>query len=387
MSREGVNIGQKLHQALSMSLKAVKLHGAALLLATFAALAHPPAAAALHRLQVGMDAPNFSLKTLGGELKEFSDLKGEKLTALVFWATWSKKSEPLLATMKKLHEQYGDKGLSVIAVNADDQNLSEQHVAAAKELVGKIGLSFPVLLDHGLVAFNDYGVIALPTTVIMDSSRTVKYELSGYPLEGASDMADFLAEALEGKKRVAAAATPGHKPMNTAVRAFNMGNNSLKSRRMADSAELWFKKAIEHDPKFVLPQIALGKFYSQRGKVAQARLQFESALSHESGNVIALCELGLVAANEGKTEEARALLDKALKQSDSYAECYTYSGIVYGKLGQIDKALHLFAEAATINPKDYKSFNFKAKMLEENKKPQDAVDAYRQAVERILGVN
>lgn len=367
-----------------MSLKAIGLPCLALLLLMSAMLACAPDAAALQRLQVGMDAPNFWLRGVSGRYQGFADLKGEKLTAVVFWSTWSRKSEPLLATMKRLQEQYRDQGLTVVAINADDLNLSEQHLAAVKAVTEKLGISFAVLLDQGLVAFNDYGVIALPTTVILDSSRTVKYELSGYPLEGASEIADFLAEALEGKKRPTAGIKAGHTPKNTAVRAFNMGNNSLKSKRMADSAEIWFKKAIENDPEFVLAQVALGKFYSQRGKIPLARVQFEGALSHESGNIIALCELGYVAMNEGKIDEARILLDKAIKASDSYAECYAYAGIVYGRLGEIDKALHLFDEAAKINPSDYKIFNFKGKLLEENKRPRDAVDAYRQAVERIL---
>ena len=237
-----------------MSSKAIRSHCTALFLALSAMLTNTPAAAALQRLQVGMDAPNFSLKDVGGERKQFADLKGEKLTALVFWSTWSRKSAPLLVTMKKLQEQYRAKGLTVLAVNADDQNMNETHLAAVRETAAKLGLVFPMLLDQGLVSFNDYGVIALPTTVIVDSSRNVKYELSGFPLEGAAAIADFLAESLDGKKRPAALVRIGHQPKNTAVRAFNMANNSLKSKRLADSAELWFQKAIENDPEFVLPE-------------------------------------------------------------------------------------------------------------------------------------
>ena len=41
-----------------------------------------------------------------------------------------------------------------------------------------------MLLDKGLSVFYDYGVIALPSIVIMAPDRTIRYDLSGYPIVG-----------------------------------------------------------------------------------------------------------------------------------------------------------------------------------------------------------
>ena len=112
-----------------------------------------PAAATLQGLQPGMEAPDFSLKTVTGEVKSFADLKGEKLTLLVFWSTWSPKSEKILARMQKLHEQYGGQGLSIIGVNADEQQISNQTIAAIQSLSATLRLGFPMLCDQGLTAF------------------------------------------------------------------------------------------------------------------------------------------------------------------------------------------------------------------------------------------
>ena len=366
-----------------MTKLSFKTYPLCLCLLILAVLANTPAAAALQRLQVGMQAPDFTLKEYGGETRKFSALKGEKLTAIVFWSTWSAKSSVVLARMQKLHDRYRDHGFAVIAVNADEQRISEQTIAGVKDLVEKLKLGYPVMLDHGLATFSEFGVIALPSTIIVDSGRIIRFELSGYPLEGAEEMADYIAAAIEGKK-VAVMEKKSRQPASSAVRAFNMALTSMKSKRTAETAEIWLKKAIDADPDFTLPRISLAKLYTQRSAGALARRELEQALTREPANVMALCELGQVALNEGKLDEARQLLDKALASADSYPECYTYSALAHGRAGEMEKALQLFEEAARLTPRDPASLIAKGKLLEEKARIQEAATAYRQALEKIL---
>ena len=109
-----------------------------------------PAVATLQGLQAGMEGPEFSLKTVGGEARSFADLKGEKLTVLVFWSTWSKKSEKVLARMEKLHEKYQGQGLAIVGVNADEPRISDKTVADMKAVQEKLKIGFPLLVDQGL---------------------------------------------------------------------------------------------------------------------------------------------------------------------------------------------------------------------------------------------
>ena len=314
---------------------------------------------------------------------KFSQLKGEKLTAVVFWSTWSAKSGAVLARMQQLYDRYRDRGFAVIAVNADEQHITDQTINGLKETVDRLKLSYPVLLDPGLAAFNDFGVIALPSTVVVDAGRVVRYELSGYPLEGAENMAEFIAETIEGRKRGSAGTTSQH-PSPAAVRAFNMAQTLLKSRQTADNAEIWLKKAIDADPDFLLPRISLARIYSQRRADAPARAELEQVLQREPANIMALCDLGLVALNEGKTGEAVILLEKALKTSDAVSECFTYAALAHGRTGDMGRAMKLFEEAARINPRDPAVLEYKGKLLEEKGRVPEAATAYRQALEKIL---
>ena len=346
-----------------------------------------PAAATLQELQVGMEVPEFSLRTISGETRKLSDLRGERLTILFFWSTWSKNSAKGLLRMEKLYQQYGNKGLTVIGINADGQNTSGETIEAIREMTGTLKITFPILIDQGLTAFRDIGVIALPTTIILDRERNISYELSGYPLVGVEELADFVAAAMDGKKPAIIAGNKGYQPDKNALRLYNMGRNTLKTRRMADTAEGWFKKAIAADPRFVPPHLSLGKLYLQRGEILAAKAQFEQSLAREPDNVVALCEMGMIVANEGKIEQGMALLERTLKADDAYTPCYYYRGYLLGRTGKQAEALKMFDAAMAINPNDYAIHLYMARMYEETGKTQQAADEYRKALEAALGPN
>lgn len=377
MSSEGRTAG-----AMVIRMKRIVLF--TLLLSVYAVLSFAPAAATLQALQTGMEAPDFSLPTLANETKTFASVKGDKLTLLVFWSTWSSKSETILKRMQQLHEKYKGQGLSIIAINVDDQQVSARTLESIRTLSQKLGIGFPMAVDHGLIVFHEYGVIALPTTVILDKDRVIKHELSGYPLVGSETMIDFVSSTIEGKKSQAVDARPRTELNKNALRFYNMGKTTLRSKRMADTAETWFKKAIEADATFVLPHLSLGTLYLQRGDTALAQTEYRAALAREPENPIALCELGMILIKEGKGREAEALFEAARKAEESYAPCYYYAGYALGKEGRMEEALKLFDEAKKINPFDYKNFVYQGKMFEAQKDPNRAIDAYKKALEIIL---
>jgi peroxiredoxin/Tfp pilus assembly protein PilF len=349
-------------------------------------LSFAPAAATLQTLQTGMEAPDFSLNSLTGSTKTFSEIKGQKLTILVFWSTWSQKSGPALTRLQQLYDKYRDQGLSVIGVNVDDPTMSTETMTEIRKMLDKMKISFPIFIDNGLVAFHDYGVIAIPTTVILDGNRVIKEELSGFPLVGSELMVDTVINTMEGRKEMAATTAKKYKPDKTAVRFYNMGKAAQRSRRTAETSEMWFKKAIETDAGFVLPHLGLGKIYLQVDP-AKAKAEYKEALAKDPDNPIALCELGLILVNEGKTNEGESLFDTALKEEESYVPCYYYSGYSRGISGNLDEAVKLFAEAEKMNPFDYNNFIYQGRTFEGLKDQQRAVEAYKKALKLILHVD
>lgn len=345
-----------------------------------------PAAATLQSLQVGMEAPSFALPRGSGETVELSELMGERLTVVLFWSTWSKKSRQALVEAKQLWERYHAQGLAVVAINADGQTISDALVAEIEALTTALHIEFPVLIDRGLATFHDYGVIAFPTTVIIDPDRLIRYELSGYPLVAAEKMKDFVLAELTGVQAGAEPAAAVYRADKKARRFFQMGSKTLQSGRMAATAENWFKKAIEADPQFVAPHLALGRYYQQQRQPAKALDQFEQVLAKEPANAVALCEGGMLLVDSGKREAGQAWLEKAVAAGATYAPCFYHLAGIFGAEGDPERAGELLARAKELNPLDVALYAAEGAMYENRQQLEPAARAYRKALEITLSL-
>ncbi|OQX16313.1 MAG: hypothetical protein BWK76_11765 [Desulfobulbaceae bacterium A2] len=352
---------------------------------TFVLLQTSISVPALQTLGVGTEAPDFLLQNFSGTKQDFSALKGSKLTIVLFWATWSRQSEKALKEMEKLHQKYSNQGLTVVGINVERQTIDALALKEIHGTIERLKISFPNLVDHGLVTFHDYGVIAVPTMVVLDHDRKIVFEMDGFPLAGTVDLLDFVTTTIEGKpaSRELAQKT-GYQPDKNAVRAFNMGVKALGSQRTAQSAEMSFKKAIVADPNFILPYLSLGTYYKDRGELAQAKEQFQHVLARKPDNAAALCKMGLILTEEGSGTTAKAMFEKALQADEAYMPCYYYLGYLTGKEGDITKASELFSKAEEMNPLDYQINIYRGKMFEEHNKLEEAATCYKNALKHIL---
>ena len=339
----------------------------------------------LKTLGVGSEAPDFMLQDLGNGKRSFKSLGGDKLTLLIFWATWSNHSEKALQQMEELHRKYKDRGLSVVGINVEKQIMDSKTVADIAGVADRLQLSFPVLIDHGLTVFHAYGVIAVPTTVIIDNNKKIRFEMAGWPTATLREMTRFVTAAIEGKKAVTAeVAKGGHSPMNDADRFLNMGIKAMSSKRTEKGAEKWFKKAISADPDYILPYLRLGSYYRKMGKEKDAKEQFEKAVALQPESSAALGNLALLLIEEGNNSAAKELVEKAIKADEAYTPGYYYLGYLTGKEGDMQRAIELFNQAEEINPLDYRIKVYRGKLFEEQNNSEKAVTNYKNALKLLL---
>lgn len=141
-----------------------------LLLAAFMALSTPfPAAAA----EVGKLAPDFTLKSLGGKNLKLSEMAGS-VVLINFWASWCGPCREEMPLLNSLHNKYEPLGFTVLGVNV------EQDVTGAKAFLENFPVDFPVLLDSGNRVSEQYKVIAMPTTVVVDRDGNMRFLHQGY---------------------------------------------------------------------------------------------------------------------------------------------------------------------------------------------------------------
>jgi Tfp pilus assembly protein PilF/peroxiredoxin len=341
--------------------------------------AHSADAQAL--LQAGAQAPEFSLKDLEGNKVSLSDFSGKKAVVLVFWSTWSANSPRALQRFEDFFKKYKDKGIQVAGINAESQTLSGEDLEKIKKTVKDLGISFPMLLDKNLTTFRAYGVIALPSTMVITEGKMM-YELPGFPLVGTEELFDYLL-VLSGEQP-RKKTEQQYKPRHDAVADTGLGRGFVK-KKMNAMAYPYFKKSIEKDPRYMLPYVELAKLYQLDGDNAGAEEVLRKALSVEPGNVVVASELGHFLTKTGKVKEGLEILSRAAT-INSYTPAHYYYAYALGKNGRIKEALAAFDASLSLNPFEATAYQLRAEIYEDNKMLKEASSDYRKALELLLKI-
>lgn len=106
-------------------------------------------------------APEFSLASPEGKTIGLAQLRG-KVVFLNFWATWCPPCRLEMPSMERLHQEFKDHGLAILAIDVGE---SRKQVA---RFMREFRLSFPALLDVNSEVSARYRVQGLPTTVLID---------------------------------------------------------------------------------------------------------------------------------------------------------------------------------------------------------------------------
>ena len=121
----------------------------------------------------GQAAPDFALKSSGGENLRLSEYRGD-VVMVNFWATWCGPCRQEMPLLDELYSRYERVGFSLLGVNIDDDSRK------AMNMVSELGVSFPVLFDARKEVSKLYEVNAMPVTVLIDREGTIRYVHHGY---------------------------------------------------------------------------------------------------------------------------------------------------------------------------------------------------------------
>jgi thiol-disulfide isomerase/thioredoxin len=116
--------------------------------------------------EVGEAAPPFSLATADGKTIALTDLRG-RVIYVDFWASWCAPCRRSFPWMNQLQQRYGDRGLTIIAVNVDRRR------ADAEQFLQINTARFAVVYDDRGATPQAYAVKGMPSSYLIDARGTV----------------------------------------------------------------------------------------------------------------------------------------------------------------------------------------------------------------------
>lgn len=361
----------------------------------------------LEKLQVGMKVPNFTLPDLAGNQVSLADFRDRDLVVVTFFATWSVNAAQVLERLELLYRRYQGKQLTVLGLNVESQHISPADEEAIRRVVRNLGLSFPILFDQGLKTFRNYGVVAVPSTLVIDRTGMIIGELAGYPIALREDLFDLIEAKLSKVDRNGKAEQKRYTPQLKAVRYYNLAR-VLIDRGSIDMAVVTLKNAIRSDHGFPLPLILLGQLNVRQAMIdesvefqgrtfqtvlfsveerkqflAEASELFQQALALDPENSTALTELAKLAMQQGQGSKAEKLLRQVLQDNPSFTPAHCAMGELLLRKGRIKRARQAFETVTELNPLDYRCYLVSAQAYEAKEMLNQAVTLYKKGLELL----
>jgi peroxiredoxin/Flp pilus assembly protein TadD len=296
---------------------------ACLLAAAFCLLV-PPDAAALKDLGAGQKAPPFRLSDISGSTFTLEDFAGNP-AAIVFWSTWSPRSEEVLEDFREYHRLYAEDGLRIVAVNIDGENLDYPRRTRVKSVIEEMDLPFPVLLDERLEAFVAYS--------LREELKDNLLKVLGLYVEPArpEPLADLPPER------------------SAALRQHNLGRR-LMSLGQTKEALRAFDRASAADPAFFEPAVMAARLSLTEDDPSRAEKLLRNAGPEAVNRNDLRFLLGSLLLHKGKKEAATEIFAGLKKKSPREGWGAWGLGMVSLSEGNVGEALEWMREASAIQP-------------------------------------
>jgi len=119
---------------------------------------------------------DFRLRDIDQKMVNLSDIQGEKLTVIDFWATWCQPCIRSLPKLVEMSKDFESEGVQFIGISVD----SPRNLSKVKPFSRSIGITYPVLLDPSGELMGELNVMSVPTLMIVDEDLNLLYIHEGF---------------------------------------------------------------------------------------------------------------------------------------------------------------------------------------------------------------
>ena len=121
-------------------------------------------------VDVGQKASLFKLLAIDGKEIALESFAKDKVTLLVFGATWCPSCRHEIPILKEYYNDLKDDGLKILSIDIQE---SKKKV---NSFVKKNRINYPVALDSNAEAARLYNVVGIPLNIILDNNGVIQYK-------------------------------------------------------------------------------------------------------------------------------------------------------------------------------------------------------------------
>ena len=121
--------------------------------------------------------PDFRLQDLDGNWFTLSENLDGNVVYVTFWATWCVPCRREMPHLQKLHEDFGDEGLTIIGINTDPPGTTSK----IRPFINRYKITYTTVLDPDNNVLDKYNPTReLPYAVLIEPSGNVHEIFPGY---------------------------------------------------------------------------------------------------------------------------------------------------------------------------------------------------------------
>jgi len=136
-------------------------------------------------VQLSAAAPDFTLRSVAGTILRLQEQRGQ-VVMVNFWATWCGPCRQEMPLLEQIHARFEPLGFTLLGVNVEPDS------APAQDWLKSVPVSFPILFDRENAVSAQFGVEAMPSSVLIDREGRVRHVHRGYKPGDESTYADLI---------------------------------------------------------------------------------------------------------------------------------------------------------------------------------------------------